>query len=299
MATQWPGPNFFETTRVGQRHHVRHLQPAGVGALCRQLLRDRRDAMVGREGEHVVVAAHFLVERVEQIAEGVVQAQQHVLDLVAARPEVMADDVERGEADGEVVGGGALSELQRVDGRAGQPPDVRVRKRAFVPRLVEERGGLARTRLHHVRERRVPLRRRLLRDAVVHVLVVLRLAEAIPRLAEVVQDGMGIEVSRERRLRRLAVRRRRAEPATLDPQHDVALLPREHRRRGALQGQRDHAALAVRGLAQRAGEGRHFQQARAAAGSPLTVAVEGHFLRRRVRAAGDRAAASRGPTTGC
>jgi hypothetical protein len=79
--------------------------------------------------------------------------------------------------------------------------------------------------------------------------VVLRFAGR-SRLAEVLRDGMAVEVSRDRRLRRLEPSST-SWPAAMDPQHDVALLPREHRRRGTLQEQRDRGA-AVRSLAQRA-----------------------------------------------
>ena len=85
------------------------------------LLRNHGDAVIGGEGEHVLVAADALVELFEQLADHLVEVQQDVLDLVAARAEIVADDVERREADGEKVGRGALPELHAVDRGRRQP----------------------------------------------------------------------------------------------------------------------------------------------------------------------------------
>ncbi len=60
-------------------------RPVGGG-----LLGNHGDAVIGGEGEHVLVASDTLVELFEQLADDVVEPQQDVLDLVAARAEVVA-----------------------------------------------------------------------------------------------------------------------------------------------------------------------------------------------------------------
>ena len=89
-----------------------------------------------------------------QRAERLVQADQHVLDLAASRPEVVAHHVERREADAEEVGGVALSERPAVHQPRGEPRPDRRRstgssasgRQTSRPRARDRRAGAGRSR---------------------------------------------------------------------------------------------------------------------------------------------------------
>ena len=72
---------------------------AGIEALRLDALGHRRHAVIGRQPDDVVALADVAIELVEQQAELRVEMDQHVLDFVRVGTEVVADLVERGEAD--------------------------------------------------------------------------------------------------------------------------------------------------------------------------------------------------------
>ena len=88
------------------------LLTAGVG----NLLGDIGDAVVRAQREHVVLRADLRVEMLEQLADRRIETDQHVLHLVAARPEGVAGGIQRREAHAKEIGRGLLSQLERVDG---------------------------------------------------------------------------------------------------------------------------------------------------------------------------------------
>src|SRR5690606_38026720 len=92
-----------------------------------------RHAVVGPKRQDIAVTAETRVEVVEQFPDRLVEAQQHVLDLVALRSVLMSDEVEGGEADAEKVGPGAAPEVQRVDGVSREASEILVGKRAPLP----------------------------------------------------------------------------------------------------------------------------------------------------------------------
>ena len=160
------------------------------------LLGDHGDAMIGGEREHVFVASDALVELVEELADHIVEAQQHVLDFMAAGAEVMAHHVERREADGEKVGRGPLPQLHAVDSGRGQASERGIRVGAFLPRLVEERGGPAVALLQGVRHLAVPLVGRFLAQALVVEFVVGLLRGPVPDQPEVVARWAAVQPHR-------------------------------------------------------------------------------------------------------
>ena len=91
--------------RRGQRHAAARLP----GRAAR--LGHRGHAVIGRQRQHVAVAADRGVERVEQRAERAVEPHDRVLQLVAVGAEVVADLVHGGEADAEEVHHAALPQL--------------------------------------------------------------------------------------------------------------------------------------------------------------------------------------------
>ena len=115
-------------------------------AASTDLFGNLRDAVIGAQPDHVVAATDGRVEVIEERADRPIEADQRILNLVAARTVDVADTVDRREAHAEEIGRATLPELQRVDRRRCHSSEVLVRVRGSLPPRIESRIGLA-TRL--------------------------------------------------------------------------------------------------------------------------------------------------------
>ena len=117
------------------------------------------------KGHDVTAAADRPVEVLEQVADRAVHAGQHVLHLLAPGAEAVPDQIERREADAEVVEAGPLAELQIVDGGLGEPAQVGVGEGAPAPTLPAIGVGARAVSGERVREGGAPARQRALARA--------------------------------------------------------------------------------------------------------------------------------------
>ena len=143
------------------------VDAAGVLAFGDELLGNRRHAVIGAEPHDPLILADDRVELIEERADRLVQVRVHVLDLVAARAEGVADEVGAREADREHVGALMFAELQRLHERRGEASEVRVGKRAALPLREVRRVGLVGGAFQHMREAARPSLRRRFADAFV------------------------------------------------------------------------------------------------------------------------------------
>ncbi len=90
------------------------------------LFGDFRDAVIGAQTDDVVARANARVQVREQRADRAVEPDEHVLNLMTARPVYMADTVCGRKADAEKVGRRAPAELQGIDCRRRHPAEVLV-----------------------------------------------------------------------------------------------------------------------------------------------------------------------------
>ena len=68
---------------------------ARVQSFPGHLLSDGRDSMIGRKRNDVISPPHGAVQMAQQTPDRGIEPHQHILHLVAARPEVVADKIER------------------------------------------------------------------------------------------------------------------------------------------------------------------------------------------------------------
>ncbi len=213
----------------------------------------------------------------------------HVLDLLAARPERVPDQIGAREADAEEIGSVVRAEREPVDQRRGHPRDVRVGERAALPLTVVLGARLA-VAVQRVRERRRPAFRRAFAEAVVGVAIVRRRQHPLPGLAVIGVDPVGGHEGAHLRYRRLRVGDRRFPSEIVgEPADRLAAMPREHDGAARLERQgHDVRALAPHLV----GERRDRQVGRTCSGVARAPGV-GHLASLRIIGAGDdrRAAA--------
>ena len=118
---------------------------AGVEAVLRGGGGNGRDAVVGRERDPDIAeaAGDVLVEPVEEGVELGVEGVDHLVLVGGVGPELVADDVVGGEADGEQVGDVALAELLALDEGFGEVELVGVGGGRAADEVVEL-GGVGR-----------------------------------------------------------------------------------------------------------------------------------------------------------
>ncbi len=183
---------------------------------------------------------------IQQPADRLIEPQQQVLDLVAPRTVGVADEVERREADGEVVHTIVLPQFQRVHGGGRHPPEIRVRERRALPAAVERRAGSVAGFPQLVRECSRHARPGPLGGCVVFVLIVAGVEQPRPRVPGVGRHGVRVDEPLEERHRRLGERcRRRPSAALVEPHHRVGAVADERDRRTRLERHR-HGAPAFR-----------------------------------------------------
>ncbi len=93
--------------------------------------------MVGAQRNDVISAPDLGIQVREQIAEILVQAHKNVLNLVAAWAKCVSNIIDRRVADGEKIGSGGFTKIQRVDGFHGKFRQGRVGVGAGGPLFVE------------------------------------------------------------------------------------------------------------------------------------------------------------------
>ena len=179
--------------------HGGGVESPGVLTGSHELFRDWGDAVVRREPHHVFVAADEDVQPIEQRANRPIEVREHVLHLLAARPEGMTDQIGTRKTDAEDVDAAVFPELQRLDERRGEPAEIRVGVRAGLPLRAKLEVRFAAAALEHVWERRCPSRRRRLGQAVVWALIFRVGQQTRPGFAVVGVDRVGFDERFDRR----------------------------------------------------------------------------------------------------
>jgi len=113
---------------VGRRDDAIGEQPSGVEAQLGHVLRHLCHAVIGGDDDHGPLQADLTVGELQQVGDGAIELEQHVLALEAGRAEEVVDRVEAGEAHGEVIRDRVSAEVLAGDEPHGsQGPGCRVR----------------------------------------------------------------------------------------------------------------------------------------------------------------------------